>query len=279
MGGLLPRALWPDLKWLDLVKNEFSGPLPDWPGLRLDYLGLASNRLEGTIPAGWAKVGGPKILDLRDNKGLTGCLPRGFERWAGRDTCDGTQLVCEVCGAGMGGGTAAAAGVRTAAERTAVEPPMVTPAAAAAAAGTSPGGGVSGEEGAVPGVGSGGGGGGGSSSSGSSNGGTGSGSNSGSSGGGGRDSSNSSSGGSSSGNGSSVSLLGAADGTSFRLLRPAERSRLPSSPALATVGPATSARPAAAAQPAARPAAGAISRLPLRIAAQPEGATGAARLP
>lgn len=95
--GPLPRALWPSLRWLELSNNRLGGTLPEWPSMRrLDTLNLAGNQLVGTIPKSWG-ASDPKFVDLQRNPGLRGCLPKGFERFAKTNLCDGTGISCAVC--------------------------------------------------------------------------------------------------------------------------------------------------------------------------------------
>jgi hypothetical protein len=66
----------------DLSNNGLKGTLPSaWGGLglKLEKLWLASNKLQGTLPASFAKLLGssPYVL-LLGNPGLKGCVPRGF---------------------------------------------------------------------------------------------------------------------------------------------------------------------------------------------------------
>lgn len=89
--GTLPAA-WsnlPALETLDLSHNLITGSLPkEWSRLlgRAKTIFLARNRLSGSIPQEWGSAtGGSKEFyrfDVRQNRRLDGCLPRGMERFA-----------------------------------------------------------------------------------------------------------------------------------------------------------------------------------------------------
>lgn len=89
--GSLPDA-WanlPALETLDLSHNHITGPLPkDWARLlgRAKTIFVARNRLSGSIPPEWGGATSNSKnfwrFDARQNRKLTGCLPRGMERFA-----------------------------------------------------------------------------------------------------------------------------------------------------------------------------------------------------
>ena len=76
------------LETLDLANNQLSGGVPAaWAKLmpRAKTVFLARNRLSGTIPSEWgsATAGSKEFyrFDVRQNRGLSGCVPRGMERF------------------------------------------------------------------------------------------------------------------------------------------------------------------------------------------------------
>lgn len=68
----------PELQFLDLSHNQFSGNIPEWIGQQLSSLTLLSlqaNQFIGDIPSQVCKMKHLQVLDLGLNK-LSGTLPR-----------------------------------------------------------------------------------------------------------------------------------------------------------------------------------------------------------
>ena len=89
-----------EIIWLG--ENLLTGPLPaTWGSWKaVQQIAVESNRHVGTVPSTWGALG--KSLNglwLSNNPDLTGCLPRGLERFKGNrvDVCDGTGLTCDIC--------------------------------------------------------------------------------------------------------------------------------------------------------------------------------------
>jgi hypothetical protein len=99
-------AAFTAVKDVMLANNRLTGTLPpDWQGLgALDILTLSNNSLQGTLPASWSNLAslglialgrnnftgtvpkdwltgndGSVVVELQGNKGLKGCLPRGWD--------------------------------------------------------------------------------------------------------------------------------------------------------------------------------------------------------
>jgi len=101
--GTLPESWseWPLLGQLWLFQNQLSGPLPAawgsaWTQAR--DISINDNQLTGPVPATWGSLGRTlSTLYLANNPKLSGCLPKGLERFARvADVCDGTAL-CAAC--------------------------------------------------------------------------------------------------------------------------------------------------------------------------------------
>ncbi|KAF7088040.1 hypothetical protein CFC21_091193 [Triticum aestivum] len=99
LSGEFPSLLQkcPQLIFLDLGLNQFSGALPTWIGeklLSLSFLRLRSNMFYGNIPVQLTKLVNLQYLDLAYNN-ISGSIPRSIINWTGmtqtRDNTDDLQ--------------------------------------------------------------------------------------------------------------------------------------------------------------------------------------------
>ena len=101
--GTLPPE-WSRMTAIEDIKlgeTLLSGPLPQtWGSWKaVQKIGLELNRFVGTVPSTWGAMGKTlTYLGLKGNTDLTGCLPRGLDKFKDdKDACDDTGLTCKVC--------------------------------------------------------------------------------------------------------------------------------------------------------------------------------------
>ncbi|KAF7088031.1 hypothetical protein CFC21_091187 [Triticum aestivum] len=94
LSGEFPSLLQkcPQLIFLDLGHNQFSGTLPAWIGeklLSLSFLRLRSNMFYGHIPVELTKLVHLQYLDLANNN-ISGSIPRSIIHWTAMQQARGT---------------------------------------------------------------------------------------------------------------------------------------------------------------------------------------------
>lgn len=83
MTGTLPSTMssWKKIERISITGSALTGPLPDILAMpKLKELDLFVGKLDGTLPASWAKHQSLETLSLFENK-LQGTIPDSWNYW------------------------------------------------------------------------------------------------------------------------------------------------------------------------------------------------------